>query len=181
MSNHGYHEIVGADANAPAPIVCPASPCPADFPTTDFPGTTTPIYGALAGTAVPAGTLFGPTSTKPNANLATTWTWYSEGVSQYNALQVDVNHRFNSGLSFRGVYTWSKTLDDGDSLNATTSANNVALLSDPYNPKVDWGLASFDVRNSAAINASYLLPIGHGKRFGGNLNGAANETWADGR
>jgi Carboxypeptidase regulatory-like domain/TonB-dependent Receptor Plug Domain len=181
VGNHGYHEIVGADANAPAPVVCPASPCPATFPTTDFPGTATPIYGALSGQPVPAGTLFGPTSTKPNANLATTWTWYSEGVSQYNALQADINHRFRGGLSFRGVYTWSKTLDDGDSLNATTSANNVALLSDPYDPKVDWGLASFDVRNSAAINASYLLPIGHGKRFAGNLNGVANEIvggWA---
>ena len=37
VGNHGYHEIVGADANAPAPVVCPASPCPATFPTTDFP------------------------------------------------------------------------------------------------------------------------------------------------
>jgi hypothetical protein len=174
VGNHGYHEIVGADANAAAPVVCPASPCPATFPTTDFPSTTTPIYGALSGQPVPAGTLFGPTSTKPNANLATTWTWYSEGVSQYNALQADINHRFSGGLSFRGVYTWSKTLDDGDSLNATAASNAVALLSDPYNPKVDWGLATFDVRNSAAINASYLPPIGHGKRFGGGLYGVAN-------
>jgi hypothetical protein len=176
VGNHGYHEIVGADANAPAPVVCPASPCPATFPTTTFPGSNPPvfIYGALEGQPVSAGTLFGPTSTKPNANLATTWTWYSEAVSQYNALQVDISHRFSGGLSFRGVYTWSKTLDDGDSLNATAAANAVALLSDPYNPKADWGLATFDVRNSAAVNASYLLPLGHGKRFGGNLNGVAN-------
>lgn len=27
VGNHGYHEIVGADGNAPAPVVCPASPC----------------------------------------------------------------------------------------------------------------------------------------------------------
>jgi hypothetical protein len=174
VGSHGYHELVGADGNAPAPVVCPASPCPAAFPTTDFPGTTTPIYGALAGTPVPAGTLFGPTANKPNANLATTWTWYSEGVSNYNALQLDVNRRFSNGLSFRGVYTWSKVLDDGDSLNATTSANATALLSDPYNPKVDYGLGTFDVRNAAAFNASYLLPFGHGKLIGGGLNGVAN-------
>jgi hypothetical protein len=30
-------------------------------------------------------------------------------------------HRFNGGLSLRGVYTLSKAHDDGDSLNATTS------------------------------------------------------------
>ena len=165
--SHGYHEILGADANAPAPVVCPASPCPALFPGT-------PTYGALAGQAVPAGTLFNPSATKPNANLATTWTWYSEGVSNYNALQVDISRRFSKGLAFRGVYTWSKTLDDGDSLNATAAQNAVALLSDPYNPKVDYGLATFDVRNAAAANVSYLLPLGHGQRFGGGLNGIAN-------
>ncbi len=167
VGNHGYHEILGADGNAPVPVVCPASPCPAVFPSTAN-------YGVLAGQPVPAGTLFNPTATKPNANLANTWTWYSEGVSNYNALQVDVDRRFNSGLEFRGVYTWSKTLDDGDSLNATAAQNAVALLSDPYNPKVDYGLATFDVRNSAAINASYLLPFGHGKRFGSGLTGVAN-------
>ena len=47
--------------------------------------------------------------TKPNAALANTWTYFSEGDSSYNALQVDLNHRFSSGFSLRGVYTWSKT------------------------------------------------------------------------
>lgn len=176
VGNHGYHEIVGADGNAPAPVVCPASPCPATFPTTTNPLTSQPVYGALAGQPVPAGTLFGPTSAKPNPNLATTWTWYSEGVSDYNALQLDVNRRISHGLSFRGVYTWSKTLDDGDSLNATASQNATALLSDPYNPKVDWGLATFDVRNSAAVNVSYLLPFGHAQLFGGGLTGLADRV-----
>ena len=48
-----------------------------------------------------------------------TWTYFSEGTSMYNALQVNFNRRFSGGLLLRGVYTWSKTLDDGDSLNAT--------------------------------------------------------------
>ena len=168
VGSHGYHELLGLDANAPVPVVCPASPCPALFPNTA-------TYGALANQPVPAGTLFNPnTTTKPNTNLATTWTWNSEGVSNYDALQVDVSRRFSRGLSFRGVYTWSKTLDDGDSLNATAAQNAVALLSDPYNPKVDYGLATFDVRNSAAINASYVLPFGHGQHFLSGLNRIAN-------
>ena len=48
---------------------------------------------------------------------------FREGDSSYNALQVDVNHRFSNGLSLRGVYTWSKALDDGDSVNGTTANN----------------------------------------------------------
>ncbi len=30
VGSHGYHELIGIDANEPVPVVCPASPCPAD-------------------------------------------------------------------------------------------------------------------------------------------------------
>jgi hypothetical protein len=72
------------------------------------------------------------------------------------------------------VYTWSKSLDNGDSLNATAANNAVALLSNPYNARADWGLATYDVRHSAAVNVIYALPVGRGKRFLGGMNGVAN-------
>jgi hypothetical protein len=56
------------------------------------------------------------------------------------------------------VYTWSKTIDDGDSLNATTSGNEPALASNPFNLRADRGLANFDVRSAGVINALYQLP-----------------------
>ncbi|HEV3024344.1 MAG TPA: hypothetical protein VGX76_17835, partial [Pirellulales bacterium] len=171
VGNRGYHEIIGVDANAPTPVLCPASPCPATFPTTVDPGTGLPLYGALAGQPVPAGTYFNPTSVKPNPALANTWTWVSEGRSQYNALQLDLNRRFSGGLSIRGVYTFSKAMDDGDSLNATAASNAVALLSNPYNPMADWGPATYDVRHAGSVNVIYALPFGRGGRmlsgFGG--------------
>ncbi len=126
IGSHGYHEIIGVDANEPFPVICPAAPCPANYPA-NFPV-------GIAGAPVPAGTYYVPSATKPTPSIANTWTYFSEGVSTYNALQVDLNHRFSSGLSLRGVYTWSKTLDDGDSLNATTSGNEPALVSNPFNP-----------------------------------------------
>jgi hypothetical protein len=157
IGSHGYHELVGVDANEPFPVICPASPCPAAYPST-FPA-------GIAGTAVPAGTYYIPTATKANPAIANTWTYFSEGDSSYNALQVDVNHRFSSSFSLRGVYTWSKTIDDGDSLNATTSGGEPALVSNPFDLRADRGLANFDVRNVGVINGSYALPFGHGRRF----------------
>ncbi len=157
VGSHGYHEILGIDANEPFPVVCPASPCPATYPST-FPA-------GIAGTPVPAGTYYVPTATKPNATLANTWTYFSEATSAYNALQVDFNHRFSGGLALRGVYTFSKTLDDGDSLNATASGGEPALASNPFDLKADKGLANFDVRNVAAINLSYALPFGKGRQY----------------
>jgi hypothetical protein len=166
IGNHGYHEMIGIDANEPFPVICPAAPCPATYPAT-FPA-------ALAGTPVPAGTFFVPTTTKPNPTLNNTWTWFSEGVSSYNALQVDFNRRFSGGLTLRGVYTYSKVLDDGDSLNATTSGGGPALASNPFNLGSDRGLGTFDVRHVAVISGTYLLPTGNGKRYANNWGGFAN-------
>jgi hypothetical protein len=85
-----------------------------------------------------------------------------------------MRHRFSGGLSVRGVYTWSKTIDDGDSVNATTSGGEPALASNPFNLRSDRGLANFDVRNVAAINETYALPFGKGKPFLHDASGAMN-------
>ena len=157
VGSHGYHELIGVDANEPIPVICPAAPCPATFPAG---------FGAMTGTPVPSGMYFIPAGTpKANPAIANTWTWFSEGSSSYNALQTDFNYRFRGGLSLRGVYTWSKDLDDGDSLNATAAANAPGLVANPLNVRADWGLATYDVRNLAVITESYALPLGRGKRF----------------
>ena len=166
VGSHGYHELIGVDANEPVPVICPASPCPAVYPA-NFPA-------PLAGTPVPAGAYYIPAGTpKANPSLANTWTWFSVGDSSYNALQLDFNHRFSHGLSFRAAYTWSKALDDGDSLNQTTAGNAPGLVANPYDIKADWGLATYDVRNLATISAVYELPIGNGKQFVNQWNGFA--------
>lgn len=146
--SHAYHEIVSVDTNQPFPTICPAAPCPASYP---------------------AGTIYyPPNATLRNPKLGSAWSWFSEGVSSYNALQVDVNRRFSSGLGVRGVYTWSKALDTGDTLNASAAANAPGLVMNADDLAADKGRATFDVAQAAAISGSYELPFGHGKRF---LNG----------
>jgi hypothetical protein len=89
-------------------------------------------------------------------------------------LQVDVNHRYGNGLTLRGAYTWSKALDDGDSLNATAAGNAPGLVSNPFDLRADWGPATYDVRNVAVISGTYELPVGHGKDFLGRAHGVEN-------
>jgi hypothetical protein len=165
IGSHGYHQLIGIDANEPIPVICPASPCPAVYPAG---------FGALAGTPVPPGSYYVPTNVKANPAIANTWTWFSVGNSSYHALQVDLNHRFSSGFSLRGVYTFSKALDDGDSLNATTSGGGPALASNPFNLAADKGLATYDVAHMFALNGSYQLPFGRGQRLANGLSGFAN-------
>ncbi len=181
VGSHGYHELIGIDGNESIPVICPASPCPAVYPTWDPSKPTTatnspnigfPIGSPLAGAAVPAGTYYIPAGApKANPAIANTWTWFSEGVSSYHALQVDVRRRFSHGLTLRGVYTFSKTLDDGDSLNQTTAGNAPGLASNPLNLASDKGLATFDARHIGVINVIYALPFGRGQQFASDFDG----------
>lgn len=170
IGSHGYHEIIGLDANEPAPVICPASPCPATFPAN---------FGALTGTPVPAGTYYVPAAcaaSNPtcNVSLLSTWTWFALGTSSYDSLQAVVTHRFSRGLSIRGTYTWSKALDDGDSLNGTTANNAPGLVSNPSNLRADKGLATFNAQNVGVISAVYQLPFGEGKALADGLSGWIN-------
>jgi hypothetical protein len=141
VGSHGYHELLSLDANLPTPTICPASPCPTGYPN---------------------GTLYYPTGAAlANKNVWNTTHWFSEGISSYHGLEVDLNHHWANGFQLRGVYTFSKTLDDGDNLNTSVATNSPAFLSDPLNPGADYGRASFDVRHSGVIQGTYDLPFAH--------------------
>ena len=98
--------------------------------------------------------------------------WFSKGISSYNGLEVDVNHRWSHSLQFRGVYTFSKALDDGDNMNTSVATNSPAFVANPLQPKADYGRASFDVRHSAVLQAAYDLPFGRS-------NPSGDESWVD--
>jgi hypothetical protein len=155
VGSHGYHELLSVDANEPIPTICPASACPANLA---------------------AGTVYYPSGAPlANPKLANTTTWLSEGLSSYNALQVDVSRGFSRGLQIRGAYTWSKSLDDGTALNSSVGANAPGFVMFPANPKLDWGPANTDARHIAAVNSSYELPFGVGKKFLSGLHGLAQK------
>ncbi|HXE14786.1 MAG TPA: carboxypeptidase-like regulatory domain-containing protein [Bryobacteraceae bacterium] len=143
--SHAYHEIVSVDTNQPFATVCPAAPCPASYPT---------------GTAY-----YPPNAPLRNPRLGSAWTWVSEGISSYNALQVDVNRRFSNGLQLRGIYTWSKVLDTGDTLNGSAAANAPGLVMNADNLAGDKGRGTFDIAHAAAISGTYELPVGRGRKF----------------
>jgi hypothetical protein len=142
IGSHGYHELLSVDANLPSTTICPASPCPAGYPDGAY------YY--------PSGA---PLS---NNNVWNTTHWFSQGISSYHGLEVDVNRRFARGLQFRGVYTFSKSLDDGDNMNTSVATNSPAFVANPLQPKADYGRASFDVQHAAVIHATYDLPFKRG-------------------
>ncbi len=141
IGSHGYHQILSEDQNEPIPVTCPNPACPA---------------------TLAAGTVYFPSTVKANPLVANTTSWVSTGTSLYNGLTVDVRRSFSNGLQFRGNYTWSKNLDDGSAWNTSVSGNTPAFVSNPFNPKADWGPAATDVRHLVSISGTYDLPFGRG-------------------
>lgn len=155
VGSYGYHQILSEDQNQPATVTCPSPACPAN---------------------VAAGTIFYPNPTKANPLVANTTSWVSQGISNYNALEVDVHRNFANGLQFRGSYTWSKNLDNGSAWNTSVSANTPAFVSVPSNLGLDYGPAATDVRHIAALNGTYDLPFGHNRRFATGLKPIAEKA-----
>jgi Carboxypeptidase regulatory-like domain len=152
VGSHGYHQILSEDQNTPATVVCPAPGCP----------------GSLA-----PGTVYYPSTTKANPKVANTTSWVSQGVSNYNALEVDVRRQLAHGLQLRGVYTFASNLDDGSAWNTSVSANTPAFVMYPGNPGLDYGPAATNIRHAGAINGTWELPFGHGLIKGWSLSGIA--------
>ena len=110
VGSHGYNQILSEDQNTPATVVCPAPGCPA---------------------ALAPGTVFYPSTTKANPKVANTTSWVSQGISNYNGLEVDVRRQLAHGLQLRGVYTFASNLDDGSAWNTSVSANTPAFVMYP--------------------------------------------------
>ncbi len=91
----------------------------------------------------------------------------SIGLSQYNALQVDVEKRYNKGLTFRLGYTYSNAMDD-----AQTAADGSYL---PWDPKLDWQRSDYNLKHNFVLTVTYALPFGHGQRFAGSSSGVAGK------
>lgn len=77
--------------------------------------------------------------------------------SFYNAFNLHVKRSFRNGFSIQGVYTFSKAMDDADTL---TNGQNYL---DAGNRRLDRALAGFDVSHRLSLNSLWELPILRGK------------------
>ena len=78
--------------------------------------------------------------------------YQAEGISSYNALQLQARKRFSSGLQFTASYTWSHSLDYQSGLGLFFTGNN------PLQLKQNYASSDFDQTHVFLINYSYSLP-----------------------
>jgi hypothetical protein len=87
----------------------------------------------------------------------------STGASNYEALQLSIEHRFSQGLSLLFAYTHSKMFDN---VSDYLGVNFVAVqYQDAYCPSCDRSISGQDLSDVIRMSGQYELPFGRGKPF----------------
>ncbi len=112
----------------------------------------------------------------------------TNGIQNYNALQLSVQKRLTNGLEFQANYTWSKCLTNsigyyglyGD-LNASVdqSGGNYFYWQNTYNAHGNYGPCYYDAKHAFNGFVTYDIPFGRGRMFGRNMNRAVNAVIGD--
>jgi hypothetical protein len=99
------------------------------------------------------------------------------GFANYQALQVELNHRFSNGLFLQANYNYAKNLTDAGSdvpSALPSEIGSAAVLADRFNLRNNRGNDYATRRNRALISAMYQLPFGKGRQFMANSNKFVN-------
>ncbi len=117
-----------------------------------------------------------PLSDRPFPNWGIIFTRTAGASAYYNALQVEANKRFSSGLTFNSTYTWAKSLADNLGPNATGFIGETGggRAADLYNRQGEYGDDYATRRHRSISTIVYDLPFGKGRRFAKGIHPAAN-------
>ena len=92
------------------------------------------------------------------------------GYDSYNALQVSLARRFQTGLTLNAQYTLGRSWGTSAGSNEAQTVGNNAVRVEDFD--YDLGYNRFDVRHTFNLSALYSLPVGKGRRW--DLGGGAN-------
>jgi outer membrane receptor protein involved in Fe transport len=95
----------------------------------------------------------------------------NRGEGQLHAFQVELRRRWRGGLAFNVAYTYAHS-----DANAPDTGNSSLgpVMFDPYNIEADRGPDPNVVKHRMVLNATWDVPVGHGRKHGANMAG-----WAD--
>jgi Carboxypeptidase regulatory-like domain len=108
----------------------------------------------------------------PGGNLSGVGLVQSEGVSNYNGLQVALQRRFTKGLAFDANYTWSKALSDNTGFSQEGSQEGFSDADPTRLRQIEYGIAENDIQNRFALSLNYQF------QYGKNWTGIAKEALA---
>jgi hypothetical protein len=100
--------------------------------------------------------------------------------SIYHAAQFRVEKSFSNGLEFLVTYAVSKSIDGASATDDSISwlgggfQGGTISVQNPNNLRAERSLSVFDIPQVLQFSYVYSLPVGRGKRFGGNMHPILN-------
>jgi len=103
----------------------------------------------------------GATSDRLNGQYTNINTRGNNGMSNYNALiaSLQSNDLMKLGLQLTARYTYAVAKDNLSSTFSDSPGNTNLGLTDPFDPKYDYGYADFDVRHHLGLSYNWELPF----------------------
>jgi len=116
--------------------------------------------------------------------FASLYAWRNIGTSDYNALQVTYNVRWNANLQGQFNYTFSKSLDEASAAERIgpyegtggtgNDLNGGGIVINSFDPLALRGLSDFNAFHQINGNLVYRLPFGKGQKLEGNAGPMLN-------
>jgi Carboxypeptidase regulatory-like domain len=163
VGNHGNHLVVPVTFNEPS-IATPQNPVNGQ----------TSSYGFN----YPSGNALTPLETLEGGNTgvrvpfigysANSVLYKAVGISNYDALQLQIRKRLSFGLVMTGSYTWAHGLDDQSGSGLFYTGN------DSMNLKTGYGSSDFDQTHVFLVNFTYAIPTVQQFRSNRGINTVLN-------
>jgi hypothetical protein len=109
------------------------------------------MYTNAAGVTRYGGGFAGLPTAAPDSRFVTVTQYYNNGVSNYDAMTIQLRHTFSYGLSGEIHYTWSHALGD-------VSTSTTASYYNPFNLNASYGSLGFDNRHQMAADFLWVQP-----------------------
>jgi hypothetical protein len=170
IGNHGVHQPIPIPFNQPG-VATPSNPINGQtysygFQAADFsspgcgffdPNPPCPLLteqvqttiGAFSGSDGNTALRTPYTGFNPNADY-----WRAEGISTYNALQLQATKKMSHGFQLNASYTYSHSLDEGSGLGSGLFFNG----NDPLKPRTAYASSDFDRTHVLTISYVYQIP-----------------------
>ena len=87
------------------------------------------------------------------------WVQEYNGSNRYNSLQFQAQKRFSQSFTFTGTYTWTRLREKVNFLN-------------PSDTELENRISSDERPHRYTLSSVYQLPIGRGRKFGGDMSRA---------
>ena len=90
---------------------------------------------------------------RPNQRFGTIRMIQNDTIAKYNGFSTVFRQNGFKGLTMLASYTWSKTLD------MATDSNGGSNVMNPFNTRLDYGLANWDLKHRFISSFNYEIPL----------------------